>query len=282
MIRSMTGFSTVSGDINSINFIIQLRSENSKNLEIIIYDKFNNYKIQEKIKNIVKKNFTRGKIRVSLDYYYKDSFNNESITKELYKFVKLANKFNINPTISITELVEIMNKDIIIKQSSDKSIRFQMKLLDKGIKYLISSQKVEGKNLIIDVKSKLNKINKIKEQIIKRTRAYKISLEKKYTKEILNNIPNIDSIDIKKEIINAIDRIDIEEEIIRLNSHVTELKKLIGKKQVKGLIIDFYMQEINREANTISSKSKDAKLSEMAIEIKTYLNQIREIAANLS
>ena len=85
-----------------------------------------------------------------------------------------------------------------------------------------------------------------------------------------------------KTIDNALDKIDIEEEIIRLDSHVSELNKVLKKKGSKGLRIDFYMQEINREANTISSKSKDPKLSEYAIEIKTYLNQIREIAANIA
>ena len=98
----------------------------------------------------------------------------------------------------------------------------------------------------------------------------------------MKSVEGIDPLELKRDISNALDKVDIEEEIIRLDSHISELSNILRSKGAKGLKIDFYMQEINREANTISSKSKDPKLSDLAIEIKTYLNQIRELAANLS
>ena len=162
------------------------------------------------------------------------------------------------------------------------SLNFQIKLVSKGINELIKSQLSEGKNLIQDISKKLLVIEKIKKRIVKRTGRYRSGLEKKYSDEIIQNVANIDLLDIKKDINNALDKVDIEEEIIRLDSHIFELNKVLKKKGSKGLRIDFYMQEINREANTISSKSKDPRLSECAIEIKTYLNQIREIAANIA
>ena len=282
MTRSMTGFSSVTGTNKSTNFTIQLRSENSKNLDILIYDQLNNYKMHEKIKKAIKKNFDRGKIRISIDYDKKSSYSNINIQKQLSKFSKLAHEFNISPTISISELSDIANKEVVSDQSSDKSIKFQLKLINKGIKSLINSQEVEGRNLIKDISSKLFNIDKLKKQIIRKTSVYKLSLERKYKKEIDKNIPNIDPVEIKRDVSLALDKVDIEEEIIRLDSHISELGKIIKEKGPKGLKIDFYMQEINREANTISSKSKDPKLSDLAIQIKTYLNQIREIAANLS
>jgi len=282
MTRSMTGFSSISGATNSTNFTIQLRSENSKTLDVQIYDQLNNYEMQEKIKKLVKKSFERGKIRISIEYQKKDSFKSKSVENDLAKFSKLALSFNINPTISIGELGEMTNRESRIEQSSDKSLKFQVRLVTKGINELIKSQQSEGKNLIQDISKKLIKIEGIKENIAKRTRKYRSNLEKKYSNEIIQSVVNADLLDIKKDINNALDKIDIEEEIIRLNSHVSELNKVLKKKGSKGLRIDFYMQEINREANTISSKSKDPKLSEFAIEIKTYLNQIREIAANIA
>lgn len=282
MTRSMTGFSSISGATNSTNFTIQLRSENSKTLDVQIYDQLNNYEMQEKIKKLVKKSFERGKIRISIEYQKKDSFKSKSVENDLAKFSKLALSFNINPTISIGELGEMTNRESRIEQSSDKSLKFQVRLVTKGINELIKSQQSEGKNLIQDISKKLIKIEGIKENIAKRTRKYRSNLEKKYSNEIIQSVVNADLLDIKKDINNALDKIDIEEEIIRLNSHVSELNKVLKKKGSNGLRIDFYMQEINREANTISSKSKDPKLSEFAIEIKTYLNQIREIAANIA
>ena len=282
MTRSMTGFSSISGATSSTNFTIQLRSENSKTLDVQIYDQLNNYEMQEKIKRLVKKSFERGKIRISIEYQKKDSFKSKSVENHLAKFSKLALSFNINPTISIGELGEMTNKESRIEQSSDKSLKFQVRLVSKGINELIKSQQSEGKNLIQDISKKLIKIEGLKNNIVKRTRKYRSNLEKKYSNEIIQSVINADLLDIKKDINNALDKIDIEEEIIRLDSHVSELNKVLKKKGSKGLRIDFYMQEINREANTISSKSKDPKLSEYAIEIKTYLNQIREIAANIA
>jgi len=278
----MTGFSSISGATSSTNFTIQLRSENSKTLDVQIYDQLNNYEMQEKIKKLVKKSFERGKIRISIEYQKKDSFKSKSVENHLAKFSKLALSFNINPTISIGELGDMTNKQSRIEQSSDKSLKFQVRLVSKGINELIKSQQSEGKNLIQDISKKLIKIEGLKNNIVKRTRKYRSNLEKKYSNEIIQSVINADLLDIKKDINNALDKIDIEEEIIRLDSHVSELNKVLKKKGSKGLRIDFYMQEINREANTISSKSKDPKLSEYAIEIKTYLNQIREIAANIA
>ncbi len=282
MTRSMTGFASVTGKNNNTNFIIQLKSENSRSLDVLIYDQLNNYELQEKIKKIIKKDFERGKIRISIDYDKKNSFDNKNIGKQLNEFSNLSHKFNIKPTISIGELNDIANKEVVIEQSSDRSVNFQLKLIKKGIKDLIKSQEVEGLNLIKDISSKMNKINKIKQQIIKKTRTYKYNLEKKYKKEIMKSVQGIDPLELKRDISNALDKVDIEEEIIRLDSHISELSNILRSKGGKGLKIDFYMQEINREANTISSKSKDPKLSDLAIEIKTYLNQIRELAANLS
>ena len=282
MTRSMTGFASVSGKNNNTNFIIQLKSENSRSLDVLIYDQLNNYELQEKIKKIIKKDFERGKIRISIDYDKKNSFDNKNIGKQLNEFSNLSHKFNIKPTISIGELNDIANKEVVIEQSSDRSVNFQLKLIKKGIKDLIRSQEVDGLNLIKDISSKMNKINKIKQQIIKKTRTYKYNLEKKYKKEIMKSVQGIDPLELKRDISNALDKVDIEEEIIRLDSHISELSNILRSKGGKGLKIDFYMQEINREANTISSKSKDPKLSDLAIEIKTYLNQIRELAANLS
>ena len=282
MTRSMTGFASVTGKNNNTNFIIQLKSENSRSLDVLIYDQLNNYELQEKIKKIIKKDFERGKIRISIDYDKKNSFDNKNIGKQLNEFSNLSHKFNIKPTISIGELNDIANKEVVIEQSSDRSVNFQLKLIKKGIKDLIKSQEVEGLNLIKDISSKMNKINKIKQQIIKKTRTYKYNLEKKYKKEIMKSVQGIDPLELKRDISNALDKVDIEEEIIRLDSHISELSNILRSKGAKGLKIDFYMQEINREANTISSKSKDPKLSDLAIEIKTYLNQIRELAANLS
>ena len=100
----------------------------------------------------------------------------------------------------------------------------------------------------------------------------------------LKELDGLEMVIIKKEVSSYLDKIDIEEEITRLDSHIKMLDSIIkkSKKNEIGMTIDFYMQEINREANTLSSKSKDPLLSNDAISIKGLVNQIRELSANIT
>ena len=283
MTRSMTGFSSVSQNHGSISFTIQIRSENSKSIEIAIHDESSNYGTHEKLKKIIMEKFDRGKIRIFISIEKEQKFEiNNKIKSYLAEFSSVAKRFQITPTISSSELNNMINDNISSSYSSTKLENHQIKLLNKAIKKLIISQEIEGKNLIKDINKKLSKIYILKEKIIKRVSLYRNKLEKKYHKEAKKGFANHDPLLARKEISSALDKVDIEEEIIRLDSHVLELKKILSKKGQKGMTIDFYMQEINREANTLAAKSKDFKLSELAIEIKTNLNQIREIAANIS
>ena len=281
MTRSMTGFASVSGSRHLINFVVQFRSENSKNLEILIADESNNFKLHETIKKLIQKNFNRGKIRISISTPAKNNLlNRQKIGKYLIEFSGIAKKYDLNPTISFSELNEIVNKEFRNIQKSPKVEKYQIELIKKGMGELIKNQTQEGSKLIKDIRKKVDNIikinNRIKSQFAKSNR----KIESKYKKELLKNF-NDDSIYIKKEIGNMIERIDIEEEILRLHSHLQKLKQILQSTKSKGLIIDFYMQEINREANTLASKSKDFVISDYSIEIKKNLNQIREIAANI-
>lgn len=281
MTRSMTGFSSVSGSLRLISFVIQLKSENSKNLEIFINDTSNNFKLHEGIKKLIRQNFNRGKIRIAISTVAeKEFFNRKRIDNHLIEFSKIAKKYGLNPSISLSELNQLADKDFRDVQRSSAIQKYQITLVKQGIRELIKDQAQEGSKMIKDIRKKVDSIvrisNKIKSQFAKSNR----KIRSKYKKELLKNF-NDDPIYIKKEIGNMIERIDIEEEILRLHSHLQKLKKILQSKKPKGLIIDFYMQEINREANTLSSKSKDLLISDCSIKVKNVLNQIREIAANI-
>ena len=182
--------------------------------------------------------------------------------------------------ISYSEINELLNIEKI-KILKRKDIRGKIiGLLNECIVDLIQKQTDEGKVIIRSVNSKITKIESIKNNFRRKFRLYSKKLEKKYIKEIsqIGEFSNQ-----KKDISPMIEKIDIEEEIVRLESHLNAIKKIIKKNKGNiGLTLDFYMQEINREANTLSSKSKDPKLSEDSIKIKSLVNQIRELSANLA
>ena len=281
MTRSMTGFSSVSGSLRLISFVIQLKSENSKNLEILVNDASNDFKLHEGIKKLMRQNFNRGKIRISINTVAEKEFpNKKRVDNRLIEFSKIAKKHNLNPSISLSELNQLVDKEFRDVQKSSVIQKYQITLVKKGIRELVKNQTQEGSKMIKDIRKKVDNILKISNRIKSQSAKSNRKIKSKYTKELLKNF-NDDSVYIKKEIGNMIERIDIEEEILRLHSHLQKLKKILQSTKPKGLIIDFYMQEINREANTLSSKSKDLLISNCSIKIKNVLNQIREIAANI-
>ena len=283
MHKSMTGFSSKYIKYKNAILSAQIKSENSKNLEILIINEYNDFSLDNMIKKEIEKKFNRGKIKIAFNFDFIDE------SKELFEFKKYINDYknflsqkNINLTISLSELENLSKKQ---KRNSLKKpfiIKKVIKLMKDCSIELENKQIAEGKIIISAVNKKINKIESLKNLFHKKYDLYSKKLERKYLKELNNHI---DSGTInKKEISVFIEKIDIEEEIIRLDSHIKMIKKIISKKSSKniGQVLDFYMQEINREANTLSSKSKDPTISNKTIEIKTLVNQIRELSANLS
>ncbi|MEC9381948.1 MAG: YicC/YloC family endoribonuclease, partial [Thermodesulfobacteriota bacterium] len=121
MTRSMTGYSSISGTHDLFNFLIQIRSENSKSLEISIIDDLNNFKLQEKIKKIIRKDFSRGKIRIVISCKPDQKFvKSKNIEKVLSDFTNLTKERGLVPTISLLELREIINTESTKMQSNLK------------------------------------------------------------------------------------------------------------------------------------------------------------------
>ncbi|MEE2975342.1 MAG: DUF1732 domain-containing protein [Thermodesulfobacteriota bacterium] len=281
MTRSMTGYSSISGTHDLFNFLIQIRSENSKSLEISIIDDLNNFKLQEKIKKIIRKDFSRGKIRIVISCKPDQKFvKSKNIEKVLSDFTNLTKKRGLVPTISLLELREIINTESTKMQSNLKNEQYQIFLTKKAINQLIKNQKEEGYKLLKELNKKINNISKLIQKIDYQVGKFSKRITRRYEKEF-SKIKTVEDFDIKREISILLEKVDIEEEIIKLESHISKLKSIIKTSEPKGLMIDFYMQEINREANTLASKSKDFSISKYSIEIKRDLNQIREIAANI-
>ncbi|MEC7924908.1 MAG: DUF1732 domain-containing protein, partial [Thermodesulfobacteriota bacterium] len=212
-----------------------------------------------------------------------DIVNNSNQIKvlntEINKYLELIKSEKINLNITYGDIIKFIeiDKNKLLKKPYIRSKFFM--LLQSCILDLIKKQKAEGKLTLKSINSKLLKIDLIKQNIRSKFEKYSKKLEKKYISELKKTS---DSSYLKKEISPLIEKIDIEEEIVRLDSHIKTIFKLIRKNNNNlGLIMDFYMQEVNREANTLASKSKDASLSNDSIKIKHLVNQIRELASNL-
>ena len=280
MTRSMTGYSSKTITIKNVSLYLQIKSENSKGLDINYNDEFNDFELNDLVKKKIESKFNRGKIRINFSI---DIVNNSNQIKvlntEINKYLKLIKSEKIRLNITYGDIIKFIeiDKNKLLKKPYIRSKFFM--LLQSCILDLIKKQKAEGKLTLKSINSKLRKIDLIKQNIRSKFVKYSKKLEKKYISELKKTS---DSSYLKKEISPLIEKIDIEEEIVRLDSHIKTIFKLMRKNNNNlGLIMDFYMQEVNREANTLASKSKDASLSNDSIKIKHLVNQIRELASNL-
>jgi len=280
MTRSMTGYSSKTITIKNVSLYLQIKSENSKGLDINYNDEFNDFELNDLVKKKIESKFNRGKIRINFSI---DIVNNSNQIKvlntEINKYLKLIKSEKIRLNITYGDIIKFIeiDKNKLLKKPYIRSKFFM--LLQSCILDLIKKQKAEGKLTLKSINSKLLKIDLIKQNIRSKFAKYSKKLEKKYISELKKTS---DTSYLKKEISPLIEKIDIEEEIVRLDSHIKTIFKLMRKNNNNlGLIMDFYMQEVNREANTLASKSKDASLSNDSIKIKHLVNQIRELASNL-
>jgi len=280
MTRSMTGYSSKTVTIKNVSLYLQIKSENSKGLDINYNDEFNDFELNDLVKKKIESKFNRGKIRINFSIDIVNISNQiKVLNTELNKYLELIKSEKIKLNITYGDIIKFIeiDKNKLLKKPYIRSKFFM--LLQSCILDLIKKQKAEGKLTLKSINSKLRKIDLIKQNIRSKFVKYSKKLEKKYISELKKTS---DSSYLKKEISPLIEKIDIEEEIVRLDSHIKTIFKLMRKNNNNlGLIMDFYMQEVNREANTLASKSKDASLSNDSIKIKHLVNQIRELASNL-
>ena len=276
----MTGYSSKTVTIKNVSLYLQIKSENSKGLDINYNDEFNDFELNDLVKKKIESKFNRGKIRINFSIDIVNISNQiKVLNTELNKYLELIKSEKIKLNITYGDIIKFIeiDKNKLLKKPYISSNFFM--LLQSCILDLIKKQKAEGKLTLKSINSKLRKIDLIKQNIRSKFVKYSKKLEKKYISELKKTS---DSSYLKKEISPLIEKIDIEEEIVRLDSHIKTIFKLMRKNNNNlGLIMDFYMQEVNREANTLASKSKDASLSNDSIKIKHLVNQIRELASNL-
>ena len=285
MIKSMTGYGTGSIKLPSSNLNLELKSLNSRNLDIRFSGLSLGAELEEKIRLILSNRLQRGSIKVFIDFnkntkdksVFFDEDNFKSIMQLLAKIEKKYNqKLDLNNLVNINDLFK--SKDIEITDDK-KTVRAFKKALDQLDKNRIS----EGKQIQKDLIKRLRFIKKDVQDMKKLT----LSLKNKRKKEISDKIrfyieqDSIDDNRLMQEVAYIIERSDITEEIVRVNIHIDSFLKYLKSKEPVGKRLGFLTQEINREVNTIGSKSPLPTVTGKVVEIKNELEKIREQLQNI-
>ena len=290
MIKSMTGFGKYSASFENREYQIEIKSVNHRYLDISIKLPRQLSYLEEIIKKVVNSKLKRGKIDIVFTFEnFSEEGRNVRINKDLAKlYIKelreLANEEGISSNIEVTDIAKFPDILNIKTDQDDDTIKKEaIDVLEKALDQLIEMRSIEGLKIAEDLLKRIevieDKVIKISEKSTGLIQEYVVKLEGRI-KEILQT-DEIDKSRIAQEVVIYADKCSIEEEVTRLKSHVLQFKNLLQVDDAVGKKLDFLVQEMNRETNTIGSKSSCLEITNSVIDIKTELENIREQIQNI-
>ena len=283
MIHSMTGFGREEKLINDKKIVIEIRTLNSKGLDINlkVHDSFSF--IGEYLRKSVKEKLIKGKVDIILDIEDTNEdlllpFNKSKIKayiKELRKDFKIDESQIISNLLTGNSYVK---SNITFNKREEKKIKI---LLDKVIQKQLRYRRIEGEALGKDLEKSLSKINSYINKVVS-VEVNRIKDKKNKFKSYFNELnEKYDKSRLEQEIIYYIEKLDINEEIIRLQHHLKFFSLEMKKREIKGKKLSFISQEIGREINTIGSKANNFEIQSMVVNMKEELERIKENVLNI-
>ena len=305
MILSMTGHGRASEQIPGKTLTVELKSVNSRYLDISckmpkIYIRF-----EERIKQVIREYAQRGKIElyISFDSFTDGDEQTVSLNKSYLKsyldcLYTIRDEFGLRDDISVSRVA--MNRDIFeIKKADEEEDEIIWSRLEPVLRTALSAfyemKKTEGKKMLSDILEKLETLEAIIEKIKKRMPEIVQNYRERLTSKIRETIENLTGEDaeaIQTRILTEVavfsDKVAVDEETVRLDSHFAQFRLILlnedenteNKNQV-GRKLDFLLQEINREINTTGSKANDAEAAMLVVDAKSEAEKIREQIQNI-
>ena len=292
MIRSMTGYGKQSLNVDGREYQIEIKSVNHRYLDINIKMPKTLSYLEETVKKEISGKIKRGKVDVFITYENNSKEGrNITINKELAKLYieqlkELAEEEKISSNIEVMEIAKFPDILTIKADEEDEKIKQEIiQVTTEATNKIVEMKAIEGEKIAQDLLQRISKIeNKIMEISSKSTgliEEYVVKLEKRI-QEILKT-EEIDKSRIAQEVVIYADKCSIQEEITRLKSHIYQFRNLITNNQNEtiGKKLDFIIQEMNRETNTIGSKANNLEITNGVIDIKTEIEDIREQIQNI-
>lgn len=292
MIRSMTGFGhgEVSNDKNQ-KVTVEMKSVNHRYCDISLKLPKKLAMFEANIRNIMKEYASRGKIDIYVSYEDLSEtavslhYNQAMAEEYMQVFKKMQEDFNIETKITAEALAKYPEVVTIEEVQQDEEVWWELleAALRQAAEKFVETRTIEGANLKRDLLGKLDQMAAdvafIEERSPKIIAEYRSKLEEK-VKEFLED-STIEENRIAAEVTLYADKIAVDEEIVRLQSHISSMTDVLESDESIGRKLDFMAQEMNREANTILSKSSDVDLADHAIELKTNVEKVREQIQNI-
>ena len=291
MVRSMTGYGKGFAENENARVTIEMKSVNHRYLDLNIkLPKKLNF-LESLIRNKISESIFRGKVDVYItlnehsDACYKVSVN-DIIAKEYYDSISaMAEKLGIDNDLKASNVVRLPDVIELEETDSDEDELKALVLsaLSDCINQFVEARIAEGARLEADLVAKMDEMLVLVDKLEKRSpiiiEEYKSRLTTKIHELLEDN--HIDESRIAQEVTMYADKVCIDEEMVRLKSHVAETRSVFNLDKEVGRKLDFLAQELNREANTILSKSTDVEIADIGITLKTLIEKVREQIQNI-
>lgn len=289
--KSMTGYGRARYENEGREYAIEIKSVNNRYSDISIKVPRNISYLEDKIKKLILQSISRGKVDVFINFT-NNSDKGKNITintelaeeyiKQLKKLTQTANIIDNIGVMDVVRLPDVLN--IMVDEEAEEIIERELILcLNQAIDNFVLMRKQEGEKIKQDLKARIEIISKKVKNISNIStglvKEYIVKLEKRINEILKNNV--VDEARLAQEVVIYSDKSSVEEELTRLNSHILQFLELIEKDTPCGKNIDFLLQEMNRETNTIGSKANNLEITNMVVEIKTELENIREQIQNI-
>ena len=291
MIKSMTGYGKSTLEVNSRKYQVEIKSLNHRYLDISIRMPKQLSYLEEIVKKQISSKISRGKIDVFISFENNSmegrtiKINTELAKAYITELRKLAKEENLSDNIEVNDIAKYPDVLIIQENQEDETIKNEIvEVVNKAVENLVDMKQTEGIKIAEDLQKRLDyiqkEVNRVKEFSTGLINEYIVKLEERI-KELLPNNQETDKNRLMQEVVIYADKCSIEEEVTRLNSHIGQFREFLKSDEAVGKKLDFMIQEMNRETNTIGSKSNNLNITNGVIDMKTEIENLREQVQNI-
>ena len=291
--KSMTGFGSGTATKDGITCTVEIKSVNARFLDLFIRSPKQINPFESIIRGLVQDRITRGKVEVSVSIQdageRPKTFTINSVLRKQIQELLVREEFYDDPKKVPLQAVNSISNEWIQQQDTpiaeDVLSEIVQESTNQALDALITMRTIEGKHIEQDLLSRIttleNIIKSIDENKAGAVDAYREHIKGKIQEYLVSLEASISEDRFLQEIALLADKTDITEEIVRFTSHVVQLKNTLADENSIGRKVDFILQEMNREVNTIGSKAMDSSITEFVVQLKCELEKIREQVQNV-
>ena len=287
----MTAFARVQETCDAGTLTWEIRSVNHRYLEpgLKLPEDFKS--LEPEIRKLLARYLKRGKIDIGLRYKMNDAAQSEiSLNEDIVHRLRQVEQdiLNIVHEGSKLSVADILGwPGVIASPENDMSplISIALEGLEKTLQQLVETRETEGGALAKMIGSRCTQVSDIVKQLRKHRPQMLASMREKWETSLNEKLKQwsegADTGRLEQELVILAQKLDVDEELDRIDTHITEVKKVLKRKEAVGRRLDFLMQELNREANTLGSKSQDSQTTQWSVDLKVLIEQMREQVQNI-